>query len=148
MGSVRKWTSSCPEDFCLYSVLKVSGISKDMDQELPRGLLLIFLITSVWNNQEMDQELRRGFLLIFCIKNGWNQQGNGPAAPHMTSAHILYWRCVEPFRKWTRSCKGDLCFGWPSTWLVRRGGHPHFFYRAILQFSSSAAFTHSSYITQ
>jgi len=51
--------------------LRVCGISKEMDHELPRGLLLAFL-----------------------IKNVWNQEGNGPGPPHSTSAHIPYWKCM------------------------------------------------------
>ena len=37
---------SSPEDFCLYSVLKVYEISGEMDQELQRGLLLVFVLTA------------------------------------------------------------------------------------------------------
>jgi hypothetical protein len=42
-----KWNRSSPEDFCLYSLLTVHGISEEIDQELHEGLLLIFLIRSI-----------------------------------------------------------------------------------------------------
>ena len=67
-------------------------ISKGTDPELPRELLLIFLMKSVWNqygngpgapqkssafffvkvnriSKEMDQQLPRGLLLIFLIES-------------------------------------------------------------------------------
>jgi hypothetical protein len=47
MKAVREETRSSTEDFCLYSVLTVYEISKERDQELHTGLLLIFLIRSV-----------------------------------------------------------------------------------------------------
>ena len=41
-------TRNSTKDFCLYYLLKVDGIRKEMDKELHRELLLIFLIRSVW----------------------------------------------------------------------------------------------------
>ena len=55
------------QDFCLYSLLKVYEIGKEISQMLRRGLLLIFLIKSIWNQQ-------------------WNK----PDAPQRTSAYILH----------------------------------------------------------
>jgi hypothetical protein len=47
MTSVRKYTSSSTEDFCLYSILEMYEISKEVEQELHRGLLLVFLSKGV-----------------------------------------------------------------------------------------------------
>jgi len=47
MKTVRKWPRSSTEDFCIYSLLKVHGISKEMDQELHEGFMLIFSVESV-----------------------------------------------------------------------------------------------------
>jgi hypothetical protein len=49
MEAVRKWRRSSTEDLCLYSLLRVYRINIEMDQELHKGLLLIFLIRSVSN---------------------------------------------------------------------------------------------------
>ena len=86
MKSVRKYTRSSTEDFCLYSLLKMFGISKEIDQELHRGLLLIFFIKMYEISEEIDQELHRGFLLIFLIGRVRNSSGNRPGAPQRTSA--------------------------------------------------------------
>jgi hypothetical protein len=45
MKSARKQTRSSTEDFCVYSSSEVFEINKEIDQELHRGLLLIFHIT-------------------------------------------------------------------------------------------------------
>jgi hypothetical protein len=67
MESVRKWKKSSTEDLCLYSLLKVYGIS-----------------------EEMDQEPHKGFMRTLSIESVLHQSGNGPGAAQMTSAHIPY----------------------------------------------------------
>jgi hypothetical protein len=47
MKSARKYTRSSTEDFCIYSLLEVYEISKEINQELHRGLLLIFPIRRI-----------------------------------------------------------------------------------------------------
>ena len=91
MESVGQWTRSSTEVFCSYSILEVSEVSKKMYQELHRGLLLIFIIGSVW-------------------KQLWN----GPGAPQRASAYIPYWKCVESIKKYTRSSTADFCL---HSWL-------------------------------
>ena len=109
MESVMTQTRSSTEDFCSYSSLEVYAISKEIDQELQKGLLLIFLNKHVWNQQghipgapqmtsahipyfskEIDQELYRGLLLTFLIKSVRHQWGNRPGAPQRTSAYTPY----------------------------------------------------------
>ena len=51
MESVRNWTK----------------------QELPRGLLVIFLSEVYGISEEMDKELHRGLLLISLLKGALNQ---------------------------------------------------------------------------
>jgi hypothetical protein len=46
MKSVRKYTRNSTEGGCLHSSLEVHEISREIDKELHRGLLLIFLIRS------------------------------------------------------------------------------------------------------
>ena len=89
IASVRKWSRSCPDEFCSNSLLEVYQISN-----------------------EMDQELHRGFMFISSIKNVWNQWGNGQEAPPRTYAYIPYRKCMESIRKWTRSCTKDFCSYW------------------------------------
>ena len=48
-------------DFRLHFLFKVYGISEEMDQELHRGLC-----------KEMDQNIHRGLLLMSLITNVWN----------------------------------------------------------------------------
>jgi hypothetical protein len=98
--SVRKWTRSCTEDFCsyyllevyaedlcVYSLLKVHQVSDEMDQELRRGFMFIFLkvYESVWKWTRSSTE---DLCYIFIIKSVWNQSGNGPGAAQRTSVHI------------------------------------------------------------
>jgi hypothetical protein len=66
MKSVRKETRSSTEDFCLYSVLEVCETSKEIDQELHRGLLLLEVYEF---SKERHQRLHRGLLLIFLVKS-------------------------------------------------------------------------------
>ena len=47
MKSVGKWNRSSTEEFSLYSLSEVCEISEEIDQELHRGILLIFFIESV-----------------------------------------------------------------------------------------------------
>jgi hypothetical protein len=54
-GISKEMDQGSTVDFCLYSLPKMYGISEGIDQELDRGLLLIFLIE------------RRRLLLIFLI---------------------------------------------------------------------------------
>ena len=171
MESVRKWTSSSPEDFCLSSLLKVCKsvgkwnristqdfcmysslnvyrISKEMDQELHRRLLLIFFLKSKWNQQGNGPGAPQR-TSAYIIQSVWNQWGNGPGAPQMTSAYIPHQTWMESVRKRTSSSPEDFCLYSlskvcgtikemdqelqrglifrPSTRLVRRGGRPHFF---------------------
>ena len=55
------------EDFCSYFLLEVYEISKEINQELYRGLLLIFLLEVYEISKEIHKELHRGLLLIFHI---------------------------------------------------------------------------------
>ena len=75
-----RWTRSSTEDCCLYSLYKMCEIIKEIDQELHRGLLLIFFIESLLN-----------------------QKGNKPGAPPRASAY------KKSIRKQTRSSTGDFC---------------------------------------
>ena len=148
MGSVGKWTRRSTEDLCLYSLLKVYGISWEMDQQLHRGLLLILLTRSAWNQKGNGPELHRRFIVVLSIKSVWNQCGNGRGAPlrthayipykecmksirkwtrsaHRTSAHTPYWKCIESVRKWTRSSPKDLppqpqpqIMAWLAGWVL------------------------------
>ena len=47
--TVGKCARSSTEDLCLYSSLTMYVISKAIDREIHRGLILILLIGSVWN---------------------------------------------------------------------------------------------------
>ena len=85
---------------CLYSLLTVYGIRRQMDQELQRGLLHIFLIVSVWSHG-----------------------GSGRRAPQATSAYIPYCKCMESLRKWIKSSTRASahspyykCMGWLRKW--------------------------------
>jgi hypothetical protein len=69
MNSGRKWTRSSTESVCLYSFSQVYGNSKEMDQELHRVLLLIFVIQT--NNgiiKERDQKLHRSLCLYSSLR--------------------------------------------------------------------------------
>ena len=63
MNSIRKWTRGSTEFVCLYSSSQVYGNSKEVDQELHRVLLLIFLIEYNRTIKERDQEVHRGLCL-------------------------------------------------------------------------------------
>jgi hypothetical protein len=79
--SERKSTRSSTEGLCLYPLLEVEEISKGIDQELHRGLLLIFLIS---------------------IRTK-------PGAPQRTSAYIPDQKCEKSLGKSTRSSTEDFC---------------------------------------
>ena len=57
----------------LIFLTKVSGIIKEMDQELHRRLGLYSLLKVCGISKEMDQELNRGPLLILLMRSEWNQ---------------------------------------------------------------------------
>ena len=52
-----------------HSLLEVYEISKEINQEMYRGHLLIFLSRSLEISKEINQELHRGLLLIFLIRS-------------------------------------------------------------------------------
>ena len=72
-------------------LIKVEGISNEMDQELHYSISSVYGISKKWIrgskndfciysvlkvyaiNQKMDQELLKGRLLIFLIESVWNQ---------------------------------------------------------------------------
>ena len=85
MELARKYTR---RSFCLHSLLKAHGISKEIDHELHGARLLIVLIIHVWN-----------------------QQGNKSGAP---PAYISYQECKKSERKYTRSSTEDFCL-YPSS---------------------------------
>jgi len=68
MEAVRKWTGSSTKDFCLYALLKMHGISKEMDQGSTVDFCLYSLPKMYGISEGIDQELDRGLLLIFLIE--------------------------------------------------------------------------------
>ena len=82
---------------------------KETNQDLHRGILSDYVLKVNETSKEIDQELRRELLLIFLIASAWKQQGYRPGAPQMTSAHRPHETCMTLVRKWTRVATEDIC---------------------------------------
>ena len=85
MESAGKWIRSSKEDFCIYSLLYVYDLMEEVDEELHRGLLLIFLIASVWNHEGNGSRAPQGLLLIVPVTNAWDDYGNEQRTSAWTS---------------------------------------------------------------
>jgi hypothetical protein len=69
------FTETCisTEDLSLYSSFKTIESSKEMDYDLHRGLVLIFLIRVYGISEDMKQHLHGGPLLTFLTRSVSNQ---------------------------------------------------------------------------